>query len=58
MTKALATRTPRGTIAKVIPTLLSLARLRLSLHGALLATKTADCHIMKLPKLCNSDVEW
>ncbi len=39
MTKALAPRTPRGTTAQVIPTLLSLARLRLPLHGALSVIK-------------------
>ncbi|GAA3600665.1 hypothetical protein GCM10022296_00070 [Secundilactobacillus similis DSM 23365 = JCM 2765] len=42
ITKALAPRTPRGTTAQVIPTLLSPARLRLPLHGALLATRIAD----------------
>jgi hypothetical protein len=39
MTKAIAPRTPPGTITQVIPTLLSLARLRLPLHGALSVTK-------------------
>ncbi|GAA3615100.1 hypothetical protein GCM10022296_18790 [Secundilactobacillus similis DSM 23365 = JCM 2765] len=45
MTKALAPRTPRGTIAQVIPTLLSLARLRLPLHSALSVTEllTVTC---------------
>ncbi len=51
MTKALAPRTPRGTTAQVIPTLLSPARLRLPLHGALSATTIADCHLLKLTKL-------
>jgi hypothetical protein len=39
MTRALAPRTPRGTTAQVIPTLLSLARLRLPLHDALSVTE-------------------
>ncbi|GAA3624096.1 hypothetical protein GCM10022296_29690 [Secundilactobacillus similis DSM 23365 = JCM 2765] len=55
MTKALAPRTPRGTTALVIPTLLSLARLRLPLHGALSVTRTTDCHILKLTKLCDGN---
>jgi hypothetical protein len=51
MTKALAPRTPRGTTAQVIPTLLSLARLRLPLLWCAVGNKTADCHNLKLTEL-------